>query len=233
MLDMPRWLRRLIPETCILCSENSGHGPICRACRDELPRLENGCSRCAEPMMVPGEFLCGRCQNTPPAFDHVYSPWLYQDEVAALIRNLKFKHRLYIARALGTLLGEYLSHALHCQPDAIVPIPMHYRRLRARGFNQAVELARFTGATLDIPINARALLRTRATDPQPGQNPSQRHENVRNAFALHKRWEPPPTILLLDDVMTTGATANAAAKALKQRGAEEVIVAAVARAAKP
>ncbi len=183
-------------------------------------------------MSSAGESLCGRCQRSTPAFDTAYSPYLYSAPVDVLIRRLKFDHQLHLARLLGTLLADYLEYALHERPALIVPVPMHRRRLAQRGFNQALELARFVGGKLEIPVAPTLVTRTRATRPQTELKPGERERNVRGSFDIGDQFPSGASVLLIDDVMTTGATANAVAKVLRRQGAAGVTVATVARAAR-
>ncbi len=225
------WLGVLLPEHCVLCGTTTRQPQLCSGCQADLPRLTNACMRCAEPMPVAGEQLCGRCQQSPPAFNAVYSPFLYEEPIASLIQQLKFDHKLDLARTLGTLLGNYLSHALHTHPDLIIPVPMHRRRLGQRGFNQALELARFAARQLGVPVAAGMVCRSKATPPQLGLTMRERKSNVRNVFRLRQKLPPDTSILLLDDVMTTGMTVNSLARELMKHGAAEITVATVARAA--
>jgi ComF family protein len=181
-------------------------------------------------MVQPGESLCGKCQSSLPAFECVYSPFHYDPPVSNLILQLKFGHKLYVARALGMLLADYLSHALHHQPNLIIPVPMHPSRMGRRGFNQALELARPVQQALDAPIAATLVHRIKLTPPQVGLNATQRQHNVRGAFALHKPLQGAPAVLVIDDVMTTGATANSLARTLLRQGASRVSIATIARA---
>ena len=226
-----QWLSSLLPEHCELCGTSCHARQLCSGCIADLPRLTNACMRCAEPMPMAGEQLCGKCQKSPPAFDTVYSPFLYNDPVSGLIQQLKFDHKLHLARLLGTLLADYLEHALHTRPELIVPVPMHRRRLGERGFNQALEVARFVGQQLDIPVAPGLVRRTRATPPQIGLKMRERERNVRNTFQLRGTLRPARSILLLDDVMTTGMTVNALSRELRRHGATDITVATVARAA--
>ena len=225
------WLKTLPLEHCALCGATTRGLPLCKGCEADLPRLPGACRRCAEPMPAGSDQLCGRCQHSPPAFDTTYSPFLYEGAVADLIRALKFNHRLHVARLLGTLLGRWLQPALHTRPALIVPVPMHRRRLGERGFNQALELARFVGRTLDLPVAVDAVERVRATPSQVGLKRRERERNLRNAFAVRRALPPGATLLLVDDVMTTGTTLQMLAATLKRAGAGEVIAATVARAA--
>ena len=230
MLAISRWLQTLLPAHCILCGDSVSGRQICTSCLRELPGLQSACPRCAEPMPPSGNQLCGKCQKSPPAFDCVYSPYRYKEPVSSFILQLKFNQKLYIARIFGELLADYLEHALHEQPDMIVPVPMHPARLGSRGFNQALELARPVGEQLTIPVRPTVVRRTRVTPPQVGLNAKQRRQNTRGAFEASSQLQGSPTILLLDDVMTTGATADALARCLLCSGAAKVIVATVARA---
>lgn len=224
-------LTGLLPEYCILCGASSRGLQLCAGCQRDLPRLTNACMRCAEPMPVSGEVLCGKCQRSQPAFSAVYSPFLYEQPISGLIQQLKFDHKLDLARTLGTLLGNYLSHALHTRPDLVIPVPMHRRRLGERGFNQALELSRFVAPQLDVPVDARMVYRCKPTPPQVGLRMHERESNVRNVFRLRRTLPAAASILLLDDVMTTGMTANSLARELAKRGAGDITVATVARAA--
>ncbi len=224
------WLRRLTPEHCVLCGATAVDLPLCSGCHADLPRLKHACPRCAEPMPSAGESLCGRCQQSTPLFDTVYSPYLYVAPVDVLIRRLKFDQRLHLARLLGALLADYLEHALHERPALIVPVPMHRRRLAQRGFNQALELARFVGGKLEIPVAPTLVTRTRPTRPQTDLKPGERERNVRGSFSVGDQFPAGASVLLIDDVMTTSATANAVASVLRRQGAASVTVATVARA---
>ncbi|MGR9087677.1 MAG: ComF family protein [Gammaproteobacteria bacterium] len=221
----------LFPPTCILCG-NSGSNSrdICSCCYEQLPRIGGCCGRCAEPLDAPGseQNLCGRCLRQEPAFDKVFTPFLYQGAVSHLITSLKFGACHPNARLLGLLLAEYLRREAE-MPDCIMPVPLHKARYRQRGFNQALEIARTVSKELAVPLDYASCIRHRDTPHQTGLAAKQRRKNMKNAFApvkpLYARH-----IALLDDVMTTGSTVQELAGVLKQAGATRVDVWVCARA---
>lgn len=218
----------IFPEHCPLCGARAGdHSGLCGGCLVTLPRHRVNCPRCAGPA-GDGESLCGRCQREPPAFQAALAPFAYRSPLDRLIVDLKFRHRLYISRNLGLLLAIELKGS-RLRPEVIMPIPLHRTRLRERGYNQALEIARATGKALSLPVDYQTLVRTRATAPQTGIPHDERLRNVRGAFACRGSVAY-GHVALLDDVLTTGATANEAALTLRRAGVERVSVWAVARA---
>lgn len=217
----------LYPAHCPLCgaaaTDDSG---LCAGCLTSLPRHPRACPRCAAPA---GDGLtpCGRCQQEPPAFKAAFAAFAYRPPLDKLIVELKFHHRLHLSRNLGLLLARELAE--QARPEVIMPIPLHASRLRERGYNQALEIAREVGRALLLPVDYTSLARTRATVPQTELPHADRQKNVRGAFACPK----PPAwnhVALLDDVLTTGATVNEAALTLLNVGVARVSVWAVARA---
>lgn len=222
----------LLPRLCPACGNPTGAGrTLCRGCEASLPVLTACCPRCATPYehpQVAGE--CGSCQRHPPAYARSVALFHYAPPVDHFIRALKFHHDLGLAQMLGQRLATCLA-AQPDRPDLIMPIPLHPTRLRARGYNQALEIARPLAAALNRPLDFRALRRVRATSAQSDLPIAERIRNVRGAFAVRggTRLEG-NKVALVDDVMTSGSTAQAAAHALRAAGAEEVWVWVVARA---
>lgn len=222
----------LFPPTCVLCGGcGSGRLDLCRGCRDDLPELSAGCRRCGAPLPArpPAEKrLCGACLRKPPWFDHVHCPLRYDSPVDWLIHRLKFNARLSHVRVLGALLADSVEQRSAAPPGLLVPVPLHPRRRRERGFNQALELARPVARRLGVPLAADLCERRHNTPHQFSLPAGRRRANVRNAFVLRR---PPPAkhVALIDDVVTTGATVNELARLLKRGGAERVEVWAVAR----
>lgn len=171
--------------------------------------------------------VCGNCLNNPPAFDRTLALYAYAPPVDYMIQQLKFAGRLYLAPVLGRLLARHAASRV--SPECIMPVPLHASRIRERGFNQAMELARPVGRALRIPIDTRTCHRNRATPAQSGMSRQGRQTNIRDAFKI-RRPVPATHIALIDDVMTTGSTVNELARALKTNGAREVSVIVVARA---
>jgi ComF family protein len=208
-----RLLQALLPNACVLCGATPDL--LCEACARTLPRLTHHCSRCAEPMHTPTE-LCGQCVQQPPPFQRVIAPWLYAQPLDFLIKSLKFNQQLAMARLLGqqlaTLVADQKPHI-----DAIIPVPLHPSRLRQRGFNQALEIARPLSRQLGIPIDAHSVIRTQATPSQTRLTKEQRKRNLQQAFAVKK----PLTfkrVAIVDDVMTSGQTVTALTHTMQQAG---------------
>lgn len=201
---------------------------LCAACRADLPRNDRCCARCAVPLAAPAA-QCGHCQRRPPPFDAAFAPFRYDYPLDRLVQRLKFSADLAAGQVLGRLLARHLeAAALDC--EALVPVPLHRARLRARGFNQAMELARPLARELGIACEPTWLVRSRETVAQTGLDARARRRNVRAAFAAHADVDG-RRIALLDDVATTGATARECARVLKRAGAARVVLLSVARAA--
>jgi ComF family protein len=235
MKRVNNWLdiiqNKLFPPTCILCGNNGlGALDLCASCYTRLPRNNLCCYRCAEtftaPITVPA--LCGRCLGETPAFDETFAPFIHQDEIRYLITGLKFGSQFKNARLLGSLLAEYVGKVAE-KPDCIIPVPLHSARYRERGFNQALEIARTASKALQIPVDCDSCSRHKDTPHQTGLSAKKRQQNLRRAFSVQKPI-PSSHVAILDDVMTTGSTANALAKELKKAGVSRVDVWVCARA---
>ncbi|GAB6066739.1 ComF family protein [Methylothermus subterraneus] len=195
-------------------------------CEAELPWLNRACRQCALPLSGP-DLVCGACLAKPPAFDRAQALWRYQPPVIGAIYALKFHKRLELARALGEILARRLR--LDSPIDCLVPIPLHPARYRARGFNQALEIARPLSKRFKLPLRPQLCRRLRDTPPQRTLSAEARRQNLQGAFEATADLSG-RRIALIDDVLTTGATAHAVAYALKQAGAVWVEVWVLARA---
>lgn len=220
-------LLRSLTASCQLCGSLrvSRDLDLCSACYEALPWLPAACPRCATPIpaaQTTKTTLCGQCQQVPPAFDSSLAVFHYESPLDHLIQGLKFHGQLSHARLLGTLMARHLAQ-WHHEIDCIIPVPLHPRRLRERGFNQALELARPIARQLNLDIDTRHCQRLRHTNGQADLALAKRHANVRNAFSVSKTsvWRH---VAIIDDVMTSGQTVNALAKALKQAGVDKVSV---------
>jgi len=222
-------LSRLWPAHCYLCQQATHHAGICAACRHDLPVVVQGCQRCGVSLAGPGaNAVCAACLKEAPPYDRVVSALAYTAPVSHLVTGLKFHDRLHYAPLLAQLLFERLGVG-PVSVQAIVPVPLHQRRLRERGFNQALEIARPLAAALGIPVLTDTLVRVRETAPQSLQHARGRHTNVHNAFAV-SGTPAYQHIALLDDVMTSGHTAGEAARCLRQAGVEKIEIWCAARA---
>lgn len=219
----------LYPRTCILCRAPGVEGlDLCGACLERLPHNRNGCDRCALPLPDGRSGICGQCQRSPPPFDRCHSALLYRDPVSHLVAGLKFQGRLHFGRLLGELLARSLQAQTVPRPELVIPVPLHSARLRARGYNQALEIARWVGRALDLPLDAESCRRVRSTAAQSDLPLGERRRNLRGAFALDRPLGV-RHLALLDDVVTSGATVAELTKVLKRAGVERVDVWAVAR----
>ncbi len=220
---------QLLPPRCVLCGDPGSQGiDLCHNCLTDLPRNEHSCPTCALPLPAESsKWQCGACQKKPPAYDSCFAPLHYQYPVDHLLTRLKFHQKLSHARLLGTLMTRWLPRSL--RPELLIPVPLHPARLRERGYNQALELARPIARQLQLPINTQICRRTRATAAQSELNTGQRHKNMRNAFIVTGKFRT-KHVVIIDDVVTTGHTINELARALRQAGAERIDVWAAARA---
>ncbi|MBU0752489.1 MAG: ComF family protein [Gammaproteobacteria bacterium] len=213
----------LLPQNCLLCQADSGNQLLCPACRDTLPQLAAaGCPTCAAPT-ARGE-TCGACLKNPPHFDATIAAFAYAFPMDKLVQQLKYAHRLAIADFFA---GELLARKLPAV-DLIVPLPLSPRRLRERGFNQAAEIARPMAGALGLPLLLDGCRRILDTAPQAMLPWKERRKNVRHAFACGLDLTG-KSVLVVDDVMTTGATLDEFARLLKNHGAARVCNAVVAR----
>ncbi len=215
---------RLLPARCVLCgAPGMEHLDLCGGCRADLPRNDAACATCALPLPIAAA-ACGVCLRKPPPYVAAFAPLRYRYPVDQLIQRLKFGGDLAVGRVLSSLLREALPHEWPAA-DLVVPMPLAHRRLRTRGCNQALELVR----GLPWRVDRKALARVRETVPQSELDARARRANVRGAFVASAAVRG-QSVVLLDDVITTGATMRAATKSLLRAGAREVRVLAVARA---
>lgn len=225
----------LFPARCPGCAgaapEHPAATPLCAACQAQLPWMQApGCARCGVSLPGAGARICLACLRNPPAFDGAVSVWRYEGVAQEMVQALKYRGMLslapYLAREMARVLCGRLGEAAH----AVTAVPLHPTRLRERTFNQADALARRLADELGLPYRPDLLRRRRHTHAQPGLSREERFRNVRDAFHA----EPDPSlqaarVLLVDDVLTTGATAEACAWALKRAGAAHVTVVTLAR----
>lgn len=231
-LPLPRLSERLsrwlLPPRCLACGEPCGDIDLCDACRATLPGNAPACPCCALPLAAPAP-VCGQCLASPPPFTHAIAPWRYEGSIARLLPRLKFQRELAVARTLTTLAAHHLADWSGWRnATRLIPMPLHATRLGQRGYNQALELARPLARIRGLPIDTTALIRTRPTAPQTDLDAAARRRNLRGAFMAETRAGD--IVVLVDDVITTGATAREAARMLLRAGAAEVRVVALARA---
>ena len=240
------WLRDLaaslatvaLPDQCRLCDlplTEISRVPICRRCLGGVESLKAAfaCKRCGLPFETSaplhGVEVCGLCRRDPWPFDVARSFGAYEGTLRRLIHLLKYDRMIPLA---GHLADRMAPIAEDLRPaDIIIPVPLYRWRRWQRGFNQAHELARGLSRRTGLELEPRALTRVRATQPQAGLSHRERRRNVDGAFAVRRRGAVQGRrVILIDDVMTTGATLGACAKALKADGTRSVAALTVARA---
>ena len=228
-------LHLLLPVSCLGCGDplfSSAPLGLCTPCRGKLAPLGRlACAVCAGPLDAfepPPGYRCGICRERPPAFDRLLALWTYRPPLDAVIQGLKFRRLDYLGRHLALALADGLGEALE-RFDGIVPVPLHWRRRLARGYNQAERIAHPLAARLGLPL-VLALHRTRRTPPQTSLGKAARLANLRQAFRVPRPGRVRGLrLLLVDDVATTGATLDMAATALRRAGAAGVTAVVAAR----
>lgn len=224
----------LLPPRCPACASVVGPSQLfCAVCEVGLLEPHDPCPRCGEPEALE---LCARCQQDTPSFAALRAALLYGGPLADALLRFKYQGRSELARPLAALLTTSPLVARASWPaeiDVLVPVPLHARRLRERGYNQAALLARPLARLLRRPLACRLLERQRETRTQASLGLAERRENVQGAFVVRAPARPllsARRVLLVDDVATSGATAEACARALLAGGASRVHVLVLARA---
>ncbi len=225
-----------LPPACLLCGQrlrdSTRDVDFCEACLAGVTPLGPAhCCLCARPFAgATSGHLCGACLKHPPDFTRVHAAGRYHGSIKEAVHRLKYRNQLILAHPLGLILAGVVANS-SAEPslDCIIPVPLHPQRLRSRGYNQALEIARPLSRQLGLPIRADLLQRARNTPPQQGLPADQRSRNLRKAFVLAGQVTG-VRALLVDDIMTTGATVRECCRTLVRGGAEEIRVAVVGRA---
>ncbi|MEP3970844.1 MAG: ComF family protein [Marinobacter sp.] len=230
-----RNIQRLLPSgggQCVACLAADAHFGLCTPCRQDLPANHWHCRCCALPLAFAGnEALCGQCLQDLPPFSRVVAPWRYRFPIDGMIQRYKYNGQRAFARPLIHDFAGHLVSILEAapdqRPDLLVASPMHPARRRKRGFNQAADIAEQLSRRTGIPWTADLVIRSRRTRPQRGLNREERLANLRGIYQVRRK--PPARIAIIDDVVTTGATARSLTEALRDAGAVEVQIWALAR----
>ena len=224
--------KTVYPPRCTLCSSKGiDDHDLCLECFLALPWNREYCQQCALPLPDGSNdnAICGECLNRPPGFSQSLSLFRYEGEVVSLIHQLKFNEKLRTSRLLGEMLADYIYINNVEIPDAIVPVPLSKKRLRQRGFNQSIEIARPVARRWDISLDTRSVKRTRDTQSQTGLDRKQRRKNIRGAFEIVRPLGV-QHVAIIDDVVTTTSTVTELARVLKKAGVKRVDVWSIARA---
>ena len=220
---LEHWLHHLLDGRCRFCAARSPWDPLCAGCREDLPWITAACRRCGLPL-ASGANECAGCLSHPPPFDRTRALWTYTDGVDRLIRAFKLREDFSAGRLLTSLAASAMRQRNTPCYAPLLPMPLHPARYRQRGFNQSALIASWLGP----PVVKRLVQRQRNTPPQRGLDADARRRNLAGAFRL--RCPPPRSVVLVDDVLTTGASLAELANCLRAAGTERIEVIVLARA---
>ena len=220
MVSISQWFQ--LPSICALCNQyHRGRLAVCAECLELLTPIGPACYHCALPLPDDDFLVCGHCCKKKPYFHHVIAAYRFEEPLRTLLHEFKYHDGLYLSSFLATLILNAIPTDA-AKTQCLIPVPMHPKRLRQRGFNHAAELAKQLGRALKLPYKLSQCKKIINTVPQVSLNERQRQQNLRNAFLA----EPLPYqhVTLIDDLLTTGSTANELAKILKKQGVARVDV---------
>ena len=242
MIRMPQplstWIGRKVNSTtrseplsrCVLCLAHSHYGGLCRDCLEDLPHNRVACERCALPLPLPRlDRLCRACRTRTPSQDFCLAPWRYEFPVDRMIQRYKYRGWRAPGRALALNWAEQQRHPPRPQPEALLPAPIALERLRERGFSQSAEITAWLSRATGIAMNTSVLARHPGYRPQAGLSRGERRRNLQGAFYIRDANGLPDHVAVVDDVITTGATAEAMAACLRAAGVRRVDLWALAR----
>ena len=227
-----KFLSILYPSICLHCGDQGeADFELCARCKHTLPWIRYACLQCGLPLTTHNASSCGACSNRTLYFEKTITPFLYDDFIKEAIHQFKFNSKLHYGKLLANLFTEYIQQRKIQLPDVLVPVPLYKKRIRERGFNQALEIARIVNKSMGVDIRYRDIKRIRDTKTQMELPAKQRQSNVKNAFEIinSKYSFKNMRVAVLDDVMTTGNTVNEVAKCLKTAGAKQIDAWCIAR----
>ena len=240
---MNRFMDFIFPRYCLLCGEKHQLIPtadLCIGCYKDITLNSSPCGLCGVPLTptLKGlsqagatEPVCGSCLKTPPAFDALWSPFIYTQPLEWVIQRFKFNANLMFAPLLSDLMIQQIPASLYKQqrPDAVIPMPLHDKRLKHRGFNQSLLLAKPVAEVLGVPVDSKSCQRRHNTEHQTGKNARQRQQNIKGAFQFDNKKNY-QYLVIFDDVVTTGSSVSELSKTLKLSGVSRVDIWSLARA---
>lgn len=226
MVQFRKLLSSVFQQNCFLCSAKvSGEISICQGCLTELPLAPSPC--CLQCGASANNQICGHCLTSKPYYDDTHALFSYAYPIDAVIQHYKYHNALYLSHTLATLLQEVMVDA---DIDTIIPMPLHPSRIKERGFNQSLEIAKVIAKNRNINLDNVSCTRIKDTPPQASLTPKDRVKNMKGAFDCKTSFTD-THIALIDDVMTTGSSLNELAKTLKAAGASKISCYVVARTA--
>lgn len=211
-----------LPSICTLCNQfHKGTLAVCSYCIEFIKPLGPACQRCAYPLPDEHYLVCGQCIKNPPYFDQALIAYVFEEPLRSLLHRFKYHNNLH----LGSFLCQLMLHAMQKLPElttipCLIPVPMHSKRLRQRGFNQAAVLTKALARKVTLPYDLTSCQKIINTAPQASLDSEQRQKNLRKAF--YAKPLPYEHIILIDDLLTTGCTANELARTLKKTGVKRV-----------
>ncbi len=221
------------PNYCVLCQAPVSGRKLCHSCTLAIEKAPLSCSQCAEPIadsnyLTHSSYTCGRCQKQSPHFNRVITGGLYLTPLSELLQQFKFQQRIELTHVLGHILLNSIQQLVsYSLPEAIIAVPLHTKRLRQRGYNQAQLIAGFLSRKLNIPLIRQGIYRDKITEEQTRLTLSERKKNLKGAFRIET--ELPQHIAIVDDVITTGSTTDELAKELIQHHVTNVDVWCIAK----
>jgi ComF family protein len=227
-IDIKKIFNRFSASRCLLCLEKISRLGICSNCKKDFPFIKTACPTCGTPISHESS-LCGHCLKTTPPFNQTYALFSYEPPIAQFILQLKLNHQLCYAQLFGEWMADFLKDKP--KPQMIIPVPLHPQRIRERGYNQSLEIARPIAKNLRIPIELWACRRVRPTKAQAELPETERKSNVKNAFIVETSFQA-NHVAILDDVVTTGNTVSELARLLKKQSIKRVDIWCIAKAIK-
>jgi len=222
----------IYPKVCLHCNDVGHNGiDLCERCYQGLAWTQYACERCGLPLPTSNAAICGACSNRELYFDYAQTPFRFEAFIRDAVSQFKFNHKLNQGKLLAQLLIGYIENTNLGIPEIIIPVPLHKKRLRQRGYNQALEIARIVSKEIGSELNYDAVYRNRDTSVQMELPAKQRYKNVKNAFSVKDDSTTLKNkhVCIVDDVMTTGNTVNEMAKCLRKAGVEKIGVWCIAR----
>lgn len=213
----------IYPRTCCFCGKVS-EKELCDACAEKVIYIEEPrCKRCGKPVRYAEQEYCYDCQRNAHAYEQGRSLWIHKMPVSLSIYQFKYKNRRiygeFYAKEMARIYGKLIRM---WGVEVIVPIPLHRKKRKLRGYNQAEIIAKQLGNIMGIPVDCDSVIRNRYTRPQKELNDKERKKNLKQAFSVKEQWGNYKSVLLIDDIYTTGSTIDTVAEELKKNGVQKV-----------